>query len=833
MTATPPLPIDVFLPAIGDALNENPSLVIVAEPGAGKTTRVPPSLMGIVPGAPGVLVVQPRRVAARMTARRMAAEMGEQIGERVGYHVRFDKKVSSRTQITVLTEGLLIRRIQSDPELRGIGCVVFDEFHERSINLDLSLAMIREIQESIRSDLKIIVMSATIDPKPISRWLDGTAISVPGRTHPVEISYAPPLGDETLTGAVSRVVRQTLKQSPSGHILVFLPGVGEINRVHKELTGQVSAVILPLHGRLPPKEQDRVFAHVDQTKVILATNIAETSITIDGIRWVIDSGLARRPIFDSAVGLERLETVRISASSADQRAGRAGRTGAGHCVRLWSQAKQQSLSAQHPPEISHLDLSNALLQVRAWGSTPEQFGWYETPPPDGVSRAVRLLTALDALDSNGLTRIGQRMAALPLHPRFSRALLSAETPRVAAVVAAICALATERDLHPAGGDVAGSSDLDIRLDAWRIVHRRGPNSPLQRNVLNQLDQVRAQLFSAVYPNESLPPITSDSETALPHLLRGFPDRVALRRQMNSERFLLASGTGARLSPSSAVKDASLILAVSLRAGVRGKRGEPIIDLATAISPSQLQIQESEVVEWDSEREAVIRFRTKTYGALVLDRLPAHGPGDADEISAALSQAACGSPLKAFGIEANSPAFSLLNRVRWLRSVRPDLNLPSLDAFDESSSPSAALKMLCAGHRSFSDLRRLNHVALLKGLLGFEQLRLIDTHAPSELTLPDGTQKKLQYAQDGEAPVLATRFERLFGLPDTPRVAGMTIKLHLLAPNMRPVQITSDLAGFWAETYAQVRKELRGRYPKHPWPENPLTAVPGIRRRQKR
>jgi ATP-dependent helicase HrpB len=828
-----PLPIDAQLEEITDAVRLHGAVVLLAPPGAGKTTRVPPTLLdaGLF-GEETILVLQPRRVAARTTARRIASERGEEIGETIGYRVRFENKVSARTRVEVVTEGLLTRRLQRDPFLEGIGCVIFDEFHERSLNADLALALVREIQRDVRPELKIVVMSATLDPGPVSAWLQAPTISVPGRTFPVEITYDPSPSKQRTPERVSAAIRQALKEHSLGHVLAFLPGVGEINRC-LDLLGTLDDIdVMPLHGRLSARDQDRVFTQSKRRKVILSTNIAETSVTIDGVRVVIDSGLERQPRFDRAIGLERLETVHISRASADQRAGRAGRTAPGVCRRLWTESAHRGLAPSTRPEVHRVDLSRTFLEVQAWGTTPEEFDWFEAPPIEVLNLARDLLQTLGAIDNSGITQLGRQMVDLPLPPRISRVLLSAINTEELTTVASIAALVTERDLFFETPDLTGESDLALRLDALNAHLQGRRQRGVSQRAADNLIRVRDQLLRSLGVKPQRGALATTIDDATPHLLMAFPDRVAQRRQANSERFLLANGQGARLSPRSVVRRADTILAVSIRGAIRGERAEHVIDLATSIDPALLDTKEDDELTWDAERESVRRARVQRFGALVLGKVPASGPAVPEDVGAVLAAEACKDPEHAFGLDKRPGLRSFVDRVEWLRAERPSLDLPNFDLFAPSEYPTQELLALCVNGRSFGDLRGMDVLGYLKGLMGYGLCAEVDRLAPERITLPDGTEKRLQYRQDGP-PILATRFERLFGLNQTPSVAGVPISLHLLAPNMRPVQVTSDLPGFWACTYAEVRKELRGRYPKHPWPEDPMTAKPGIHRRPRR
>lgn len=825
-----PLPIDTVLPALLTALRETGAAVLLAPPGAGKTTRVPPAILdaGLCDGR--LLVLQPRRVAARAAARRIAAERGVRVGGEVGYRVRFEDRTGPDTRIALLTEGLLTRRLQSDPFLEGVGCVVFDEFHERSLHADLGLALLREIRRDVRPDLRLVVMSATLDPGPVAAWLDAPTVQSAGRAFPVEVSYDPLPDDRRIEQRVASAVRAALSAEPSGDVLVFLPGVGEIERTAEAL-GAIDAEVLPLHGRLPAAEQDRALAPHDGRRVVLSTNIAETSVTLGGVTTVIDSGLARQPRFDPAIGLERLELTRISRASADQRAGRAGRVRAGRCRRLWTAGEHRGLLPFDAPEITRVDLTRAVLEVRAWGVDPRAFEWFEAPPASTIEQAEALLTRLGALDDGGVTPLGEQLLALPLPPRLGRVVVEGHRVGELRAAATAAALAAERDIYRRAPAITADSDLELRLDALRAADRGRAPHGVDRRALSEVRRARDQLVRIAGSTLGKQPEgeTDDAAALARLLLAGFPDRVAQRRAPRSDRFKLAGGGGARLSADSAVRDAELIVAVSLRGARRGERAEHVIDVASALDPAWIDATEAVETRFDAEREAVGQVRRRRYLELVLAEVPAGEGADPIEVAATLARAVAADPRAALRWP-DSPAGALVTRLRWLAEVDPSLGLPTFPELDPHDPPAPLIEALCDGRRSFAELRRLDLRSMLDGLVPHPARVALDRLAPPALTLPDGTRKALSYTV-GEAPVLATRFERLFGLDETPAVAGVPLTLHLLAPNRRPVQITDDLPSFWRTTYPQVRKELRGRYPKHPWPDDPLTAPPGVRRRR--
>lgn len=826
----PPLPIDAVLPALLEALDRAGAAVLLAPPGAGKTTRVPPAIVdaGIVGR---VLVLQPRRVAARAAARRIATERGVELGAEVGYRVRFEDRTGPETRIELLTEGLLTRRLQLDPFLEGVGCVVFDEFHERSLHADLGLALLREVRRDVRPDLRLVVMSATLDPGPVAAWLDAPVVRAEGRAFPVEIHYDPLPDDRPIHLRAAAAIRAALAAEADGDVLVFLPGVGEIERTADAL-GEIPAEVLPLHGRLPAAAQDRALAPHAGRRVVLATNIAETSVTLEGVTTVIDSGLARAPRFDPAIGLERLERIRISRASADQRAGRAGRVRPGRCRRLWTESEHRGLLPYDAPEISRVDLTRAVLEVRAWGVDPRAFGWFEAPPRATIEQAQALLRRLGALDDRGLTPLGDTLLALPLHPRLGRVVVAGHARGHLRAAATAAALAAERDIYADPPAITADSDLDLRLDALAQADRGRAPRGVDRRALAEVREARDQLIRVAEQTlgRARADADADAATLARLLLEGFPDRVAQRRAPRSDRFKLASGAGARLAEQSAVRDAPLIVAVSLRGGRRGERAEHHIDVASALDPAWLDATETIETRFDPAREAVVQVRTRRYLALTLDEVPAGDAADPAAVADTLAAAVAADPRAALQWDRDPATAAYLARLRWLAEVKPALALPTWPELEPHDPPSPFIRALCDGRRSFAELRRVSLVPMLDGLLPHASRQALAREAPPKLTLPDGTTREIAYTP-GEPPVLATRFERLFGLADTPTIAGVPVTLHLLAPNQRPVQITRDLRSFWTQTYPQVRKELRGRYPKHPWPEDPWSAPPGVRRQR--
>lgn len=806
-----PLPIDPLLPRAAQMLRAHGSLVVIAPPGSGKTTRLAPALLDQVPGK--ILLLQPRRVAARLSARRIAFERGCKVGAEVGYRVRFDTQVGPNTRLEVVTEGLLTRALLRDPFLEGVDAVVLDEFHERSLDADLCLAMLRELQADARPELRIVVMSATLNPAPIAAFLgDAPVLNAPGRTYPVEVRHRP--GQGYLEQQVSGAVRSVLPDL-KGHVLVFLPGKGEIRRCQDALL-DLNVPVLPLHGGLKAQEQERALAPSETPKVVLSTNIAETSVTLPGVRVVIDSGLSRVPRFDPALGLSRLELGPIAQASADQRAGRAGRTGPGVAIRLWD--RNTGLEAQQPPEIVRSDLCGAVLSVLEWGRKPEDFGWFQAPPAPLLDRALHTLHTLGALRGQALSPTGQALAQLPVHPRLGRVVLEGHAQGCLWAAAAAAAFASERDPYAqARFPGAREDDLHARVQALakgQPGHRRQMRE-LQA-VVQQLMRLAQQVLGKTAANKRVP----DGRTLAQCLLSGFADRVAMRRAPGSERFKLASGQGARLDGESLVEDVDLVLAVNLEGGRKGQFSEHWIRIAAPVHSDDLPTEERRVLALDEGR--VQCEQQVIVGHLVLQRSPARAT-DAElaQLFAAHVHADPAAVLR-FSPELES----LQARVALLRQACPELDLPAVD-------PLASVAELVLGVRSWEGVKKMDWARALKDRLTWPQKQALEQHAPERLKLASGSTAKILYTQD-TPPVLPARIQQVFGM-QTPRIAKgrVGLRVHLLAPNGRPQQVTDDLGGFWTGSYGEVRKQLRGRYPKWSWPEKPTLADAQDRPRRKK
>ncbi len=840
------LPIDEVTPQIIAALRDGNCAVLRAPTGAGKTTRVPPALLDAgLGGERQILVLQPRRLAARAAAWRMAEERGKPLGGEIGYQVRFERKASRHTRILVLTEGLLIRMLHDDPLLEKVSLIVFDEFHERTLDADLALAIARRLQTEVRSDLKLLVMSATLDPGPIARFLgDCPQVEVTGRLHPVAIRYLRYDQRSPIPIQVADGVREVLSQT-TGDVLAFLPGVAEIRRTARELqsfAAESDLALLELYGDLPLEQQQAVLRRSGRRKIVLATNVAETSVTIEGITGVVDSGLARIRRVDSAHGINRLDVCRISRASADQRAGRAGRTAPGVCLRLWTEQAHRSLAEHELPEVARLDLSGALLELLCWDEqAATRFSWFEAPPPERLEQARMLLGQLGATDDRGLTELGRRMGRLPAEPRIARLLCEGRRLGHIERIALLAALLSERDPFR-GSDIPGqhaasrrwsNSDVLDRVVALEEYERsrtlQSEAGVLDANVAKFILRARDQLIRACAADmedqhrqlESQPAVDAD-EAVQRAILVAFTDRVARRREATGRRAIMVGGRGVRLDNRSAVRDAPLFVCVDLE---EVGQSESVVRQASAIERDWLSanlITTKVEVEFDPERKRVVAFRRTRFCDLVIDEAATNIPADFDA-APLLAKAAAEQFDQDFCQD--EAGLRYLARVRFLAKWMPELKLPDLG----DDPVRGLLNQLCHGCRSLDDVRRAPLTPAIQALLTPQQIQAIAREAPERLTVASGSQIALRYESD-QSPVLAVRIQEVFGMKETPRVAGgrVPVVVHLLAPNMRPQQVTTDLGSFWRNTYPEVRKELRRRYPKHAWPEDPCVAKPQAR-----
>lgn len=801
------LPVDAAVPELRRALDEAKAAVLVAPPGSGKTTWVPLQLLGSVEGK--VVVLEPRRLAARAAARRMASLLGESVGGTVGYVTRHDRAVGPATRIEVVTEGVLTRRLQADPSLPGVSVVVFDEVHERNLQTDLGLALTLDVRQSLRPDLELLLMSATIDAVAFAELLGGApVVEADAPSFPVDIRWdPPPPRTRDLESHVARVVRRALAET-DGDVLVFLPGMAEIRRTQERLA-DVLADVRILHGSLPPAEQDRAIAPSEPPfrKVVLSTDIAESSLTVEGVTAVVDTGLARAPRFDPRTGMTRLRTVPISRASADQRAGRAGRLGPGVAYRLWSKMEHAARRPGIDPEITQVDLAALVLELAAWGvSDPAALRWLDPPPPAGWEEGVALLRGLGAVDSRGrITPAGKRMADLPLHPRLARMVVDAGEDEALAVW--LATILAERDpLRGRPDELPADIALRVRLLVDRGFHHpAAAGAPLARLREAAEDLARRAGVDGLY--------AVDLDHTGRVLALAFPDRLAIRRG-SPGRFQLRTGTTALVTPSDPLAAERFLVAADLD----GRRRDARIRLAAAIDAETVaaafssEVEETTRLTWDGDR--LTERVERRLGGLVLDSRD-HRPAPGEETTAALLER-----IRRLGIDSlpwSQPARDLRDRVRHLARSDPG-GWP--DWSDEALT--AALEDWLAPHlwgaTGWDDVQRVDLAAVLSAALGHERRRRLDAEAPTHYTLPSGRRVRFDYS--GDEPRLSVRVQELFGVTETPTVGGRPVVVELLSPANRPIQVTSDLAGFWEGSWHEVRKEMAGRYPKHPWPETP-------------
>jgi ATP-dependent helicase HrpB len=818
----PILPVESVVSQLLMALEDEGVAVLQAPPGAGKTTRVPPAVLQ-APWCTGrILLLEPRRIAARAAARRMAFERGERIGQTIGITTRTDRSVGPQTRIEVVTEGILTRRLQRDPALEDTSVVIFDEFHERSLQADLGLALCLQSRSLLRPDLRLLVMSATLDGARVADLMGATGvIRSEGRAHPVTVQAMPPAPDlRRPAAAVTRATLQALSRHP-GSVLVFLPGRREIEQVAQQLAAATDphTLVSPLHGQLSAEAQDAAIrpAPEGKRKVVLATDIAETSLTIEGISVVVDSGLARRPRFDPRNGLTRLETVRISQSNAEQRCGRAGRLGPGTCIRLWSASDAQRMARQAPPEILEADLAPLALTLACWGAEAGELAWMDPPPEAALSQARDLLRQLGALDPAGRsTEHGRAMDALGTHPRLAHMLLKAREMAQVETAALLAALLEERD--PLDRAWAGA-DLRTRIRALAGSGRAaGTIHPgVRKRILDQARRWTQHVGSRTFAESA-----ADPESAGRLLALAYPDRIALRRPGPEPRFLLASGRGAFFPREDDLAEAPCIVAAVLDAGDR----EAVIHLAAPLDQTLLArdfpnlVRREERVEWDPDSGAVLACSEQRLGALILESRPLREPPQ-HTVTALLLDA-----IRKQGVASlpwSSEARKLQTRMTFARAQEgtawPDPSDSALlEHLEEWLGP------WLAGMSRLSHLQRLDLSAVLTQPLEWSQRKRLDELAPSHIGVPSGSRIAIDYS-DPEHPVLPVRIQEVFGWSDTPRIGGgkVPLTLHLLSPARRPMQITTDLAGFWERTYPEVKKDLKGRYPKHYWPDDPLQA----------
>jgi len=828
-------PIDAILTKLTEAITTHSSIVLHAPPGAGKTTRVPLALLKAIPPEQGrIVMLEPRRIAAVSAARWMAKSIGEEAGDTVGYAIRFDTKRSEKTRIEVVTEGILTRRIQSDPGLENTAMVIFDEFHERSIHADLALALCLDIRKGLRPDLKILVMSATLDSGPIATLLgNAPVITSFGKAFPVEDRY---LDDKTgmLPARVANAVKIALKDT-QGDILVFLPGSGEIRACVKQLheTANIDDRITlhALYGDLPFDEQERaIMPSKEARKIVLATNIAETSLTIEGVHVVIDSGLTRMLRYDPSTGMNRLVTVPVSRASAEQRKGRAGRLGPGVCYRLYGSHDLHSMLPFTQPEIMLSDLSQLVLELAVWGvKDAGALSWLDAPPTAAWDSALHLLQELGALDRSGsVTAVGRAMARFPLHPRLGRLMTRAQELGCPGLGADLAAILTERDIfrNSMGGRKVDDPDMLERVESlrrWRTgkdTDSRADYSALRsvERTSKQLTQLTAETAAGRSGD------ASDHDMVSRLLLTAFPDRICKRREEGGGRFVHVQGRGVRLSLDSHLGSSPYLIAVAVDAG---EKTEGFVHIAAPVDEELIRsecgsrIEKVRKVGWDRKENRIVAAIEERYGALLLSRRP-FTPTDVETAPILCETIRMTPGILTFSREARQ----FQARVGLMKKYFPEETWPDLSDEELLQHPEEWLVSWLEGIRSAQGLSGLNIVPAIKARLSWKQQQLLDERAPLSIIVPSGSNIALDYTS-GDQPVLAVKLQEMFGLADTPVIAGGRVKivLHLLSPARRPVQITQDLKGFWDLSYQQVKKDLKGRYPKHPWPDDPWNAIP--------
>ncbi|MEO5626732.1 MAG: ATP-dependent helicase HrpB [Dokdonella sp.] len=888
-----PLPVDAILPELRAALAAGTRLVLEAPPGAGKTTRVPPALLD-APwlGGRKILLLEPRRIAARAAAEFMAAQRGERVGETVGYRIRFETRVSAATRIEVVTEGILTRMIQDDPELAAIGAIIFDEFHERHLQGDLGAALALDVQTNLRPDLRLVIMSATLDGERIAQWFEAAQLASKGRSFSVRIAHPPARANEAWPARdwpfhLRRAIELALAEN-DGDVLVFLPGKREIeiagralaslfptgskphpaaerSPLHAATERQLGALplsgpagpllrseegkiqVVPLHGELSLAEQHAALAPAvsGTRRVVLATNVAESSLTLPGVRSVVDLGLAREPRFDPNSGFTRLDTTNISQASADQRAGRAGRLGPGVCYRLWPQSRR--LDAERTPELAQVELSQLALELGAWGS--DALRWLDRPPVGALAQARDLLHRLGALDEDGrINALGRSMLAFGAHPRLAAAVLRAP-PAQRGLACEVAALIETR--NPLRGEAGRNDDFRRRvsaLHAWRTRDRAGARElGADVTALNAIAQAvdawqrRAMHGGSdgsrdVFVDEGRSGksiATAASFTAVGDLLiHAFPDRIARQDPNNRRRYQLANGRGARLLDESSLFGEPWLVIVDLRYDER----DSLVLAATPFDPDTLErdfaarFARLRRVSWNRDKRAVEAFEERRFDAIVLESRAV--PARAEDAVPALIAA-----VRDLGLDAlpwSDHARELRLRVDSLRRWCPELDLPDFSDTALLATLEQWLAPYLDNKRRLDALQASELSAALSAQLDFAQRRALDEQAPDTVHVPSGMERRIVYSSDAP-PVLAVKLQELFGLADTPRIANgrVPLTLHLLSPGGKPVQVTQDLKSFWERTYPEVKKELKGRYPKHPWPDDPWTATPTHRAKPRR
>ena len=796
------------------SLAATPRIIVTAPPGAGKSTLLPLLLLQSMPEGK-ILMLEPRRIAARQIAERMASMIGEAVGKTVGYRMRFETKVSATTRIEVLTEGIMTRMLVDDPTLDGVGMVIFDEFHERSLTSDTALALVRESQQIIRPDLLMVIMSATIDASALCQALDAPLIESQGRMHEVTIHHLEEADQRNCADITASAIKKAHREE-QGDILAFLPGKGEIMRCC-ELLGESlgSTHIYPLYGLLSSEEQRKAImpSRPGERKVVLATPIAETSLTIEGVKTVIDSGLCKTLVYDPRNGMSHLETVRISLDMAKQRSGRAGRTTDGTCYRLWSKATELRMDDCRQPEIEHADLSSTLLDIAAWGEDDiMDMPWLTPPPSSHAMQARQLLTNLGALDHDGhITPHGHQLALLPCHPRIAQMLIMAEDNKTKALAADIAALLEEKDILTDDSD----ADINTRIELLRNARRKKQTGRWKR-IADIAEQYRRL---AKMQEDNTPPAHYATGCLI---ASAYPERVA--QQTEDGKYKLASGDIVTLSDDDALKTCPLLAVASVASR---------IFLASPLKKEDIEHMSTwqDNISWDSKQGRAIAISQQRLGSLILATRPIQTPDSQTAITEAICQAAMKEGLSMFDF--NDDVLRMQRRIAAVAAWHPDLSLPDISTPPLLSRAAEWLPLYIGKATTTAELKKINLCSVIWGLLSYDQQVTIDRMAPTHIQVPTGSRIRINYRTGAESPILSVRLQECFGLTATPTVdeGHRPVLMELLSPGFKPVQLTQDLASFWQTTYFEVRKELRRRYPKHYWPENPLEAeaVRGVKK----
>jgi ATP-dependent helicase HrpB len=817
------LPVSEIIPEVKKHLSASNSLIIQAPPGAGKSTLLPLALLD-EPWLKGkkIIMLEPRRLATKSIAQRMADMLVEDVGKTVGYRIRFESAISNQTRLEVITEGILTRMMHQDNALEEIGLVIFDEFHERNLFSEVALALAREVQQVLRPDLRILLMSATIDAEQLSQLLGSKVIQSQGRQYPVEINYLNEVDEYAIGEDTARQIIPLTKKH-TGDFLVFLPGQGEIKKTEEILKRALPEdVIVPLFGQLSPSEQNRaILPHPSgKRKIVISTDIAETSLTIEGVRVVVDSGFAKSNRFDARSGLSRLVLHRISKDSADQRSGRAGRLSSGHSYRLWSKATQAQLAEYRTPELLEADLTSLVLDMKAWGKEDIRSMTWLTPPPAGtLALSEKVLEAIDAVEAGKLTDHGKEIHQLPVHPRIAHMLIYAKRMNQLALATDIAAVLEERDPLPADAGV----DLNLRIDALRKFRDRG----VSMSRIKKIEKVAAQyrrLFNIQPENKPADPWATGLLLAY-----AYPERIAAARPGNNAQFQLSNGKIAQIGHRDDLAHESW-LAV---AHVDAREGMGKIWMAAPLNPKDLapMLKTKEVLEWDRKKGGLIAHSEIRIGAIILGTRPLQ------KFDKSLAKQAILEAIQEEGqflLDWNESVLQLIFRVQSLKKWNPDQNWPDWSVETLCQSSPEWLEPYLENISKNEDFKKLDLSQILLHYLSFEQQQLLESLAPSKITVPSGSQISLEYKEEGATPLLSVRLQELFGLLDTPKVnqGKVAVLIEMLSPGYKPVQLTQDLKSFWANGYFEVKKELKRRYPKHEWPEDPISAeaVRGVKKR---